>query len=412
MKALIIGAGIGGLTTALKLNEIGIDVEVFDSVSLLKELGVGINLQPYATRELANLGLLESLQAAAVMTTNWEFRTPDGKLIFRDPRGYNAGYRYPQLSIHRGKLQAILLKKFKEKIGESKLHLSHHFKKFSQINDKVIAEFIDIKSGQNKETFTGDILIGADGIHSKVRQQLHSGEGEMKFEGIMMWRGAALMKPFADGATAFIAGTSAVQLVVYPISKANIEGMVLTNWVVEIEVPNNTKFLPENWNRQGQLADFKNYFSEWNLGILDINALFKNTERILEYPMVDRDPLPFWSQGRVTLLGDAAHPMYPRGGNGVSQAIVDASVLANKIKAHPDDIDSALKEYESERIPVTSQIVLNGRQATQTQLLALVEKNCENKCGDTHSCVEASILKNIVQTQKQQANATVEQVNT
>ncbi len=410
MKALIIGAGIGGLTTALQLHSAGIEVEVFDSVSELRELGVGINLQPYATRELAKLNLLEPLQQVSVITPNLQFHSKDGKLILHEARGLNAGYQYPQLSIHRGKLHMVLLDAFNQQIGNHKLHLSHHFKKYTEKDNTITAEFIDYKSGENKPTFSGDLLIGADGIHSMVRKQLHPNEGPMQFEGIMMWRGTTYTKPYLDGKTVLACGNPLVQLIVYPVSDVNKEGLALINWVIEIQFPEKTKFSEEDWSRVGNINDFINHFSDWDLGFLDIHKLFNNAEKILEYPMVDREPLSFWSKGRITLLGDAAHPMYPRGGNGASQAIVDASVIRDMLQQY-NDVELALKEYEKIRIPVTSQVVRNNRQSTQSQLFELIEKNCKQQCGAVHRCVDEQVMRNITHTIKQNAGATIEQVN-
>lgn len=409
MKALIVGAGIGGLTTALQLHKVGIEVEVFDSVSVLKELGVGINLQPHATRELAKLDLIEPLQQVSVLTSTLEFRSKDDKIILHEPLGLNAGYHYPQFSTHRGKLHRVLLEAFNKNIGTTYLHLSHRFKNFLQENNKVVAKFVN-SSTQSEATFSGDLLIGADGIHSMVRKQLHPHEGPMHFEGIMMWRGTTYAIPPLDGATISVFGNPAIQLVVYPISNSDSKGMALINWVVEIQVPDKTKFQKEDWSRVGHLEDFIKYFSDWDLGFVDINHLFNNAESILEYPMVDRDPLFYWGQDRVTLLGDAAHPMYPRGANGAAQAIVDTAVLVEMLQEY-NDIPSALKAYEAMRIPTTSQVIHNNRQAGQKNLFELIEKNCKGQCSDVHTCVEESVLKKVRQDYKKQAGSTVEQVN-
>lgn len=408
MRVLIIGAGIGGLTAALKLHQIGFEVEVFEAVAELKELGVGINLLPHATRELAELNLLDSLNNVSVSTTQLEFRTKDGRLILTEPRGLNAGYSYPQLSIHRGKLQNILLNAFYERIGREKLHLSHKFKSFIQSNNHVKAKFADPQNNHVSE-YSGDILIGADGIHSAVRAQLHPNEKAMQFEGIMMWRGATYQAPPFNGSTVEICGNPAIQLVIYPITPRDDAGKALVNWVVEILDPVQSKLHKENWNRRGDIKDFIAYFSDWQLDFLDLNELFNNANKILEYPMVDRDPVTFWSQDRVTLLGDAAHPMYPRGSNGASQAIIDASWLA--VLLQQNDPITAFKKYDLERIPTTSQIILANRRKNQTLIFELIQKNCKGTCGNVHTCVEKNVLQKITEDYKHQAGFSLEQVN-
>lgn len=409
MRVLIVGAGIGGLTAALKLHQIGFEVEIFEAVAELKALGVGINLLPHAVRELAELNLLDLLKNVSVSTTQLEFRTKDGKLILTEPRGLNAGYSYPQLSIHRGKLQSILLNAFNERIGIEKLHLSHQFNSFVQSNDKVKAKFVDPKNNHHTSEYSGDILIGADGIHSAVRAQLHPNEKTMQFEGIMMWRGTTYQAPPFNGSTVEICGNPAVQLVIYPITPGDAAGKALVNWVVEILDPVQSKLHKESWNRRGDAKDFITYFSDWQLDFLNLNELFRNADKILEYPMVDRDPVTFWSQGRVTLLGDAAHPMYPRGSNGASQAIIDASCLS--VLLQQNDPITAFKKYDLERISKTSQIILANRRKNQTLIFELIQKNCKGTCGNVHTCVEKSVLQKIAEDYKQQAGFSLEQVN-
>ncbi len=410
MKALIIGAGIGGLVTALQMHKNGIEVEVFDSAAELKPLGVGINLQPHATRELDSIGLLDSLTKASVVTSSLQYHSPDGALILKEARGLNAGYQYPQLSIHRGKLHMVLLDAFYAQIGSKNLHLAHQFSSFQQDQNSVIANFTNPKTSI-KSQYTGSLLIGADGIHSTVRASLHPNQSPMQFSGIMMWRGTTYQKPFFDGSTVLVCGNTRVQLVAYPISHPDHNGNVQTNWVVEIEDPALAKLHEENWNRTGQLNDFIHYFDDWDLDFLNFSTMFKNAETVLEYPMVDRDPLLFWGNGLVTLLGDAAHPMYPRGGNGASQAIVDASRLVSLLQ-NTQNITLSLQKYEAERIPATTIVVNNNRTANQVAIFKLIEKHCNGKCNKVHTCIDNNIIQSIAETYKKQAGFSVEQVNT
>lgn len=397
-QALIIGAGIGGLTTALLLNEVGIAVEVFEAAQSLRALGVGINLQPHAVKIFAQLGLVEKLSSLAVITSFLDYRSENGALIIREKRGLEAGYHYPQLSIHRGELHMCLLETFKERIGIDKLHLGHRFKMATSKNQQVTAHFEYID-----QSYTGDCLIGADGIHSAVRQQLHPANNDFQFEGIQMWRGTTRHDVYGNGSTIIVAGNPAVQLITYPISPADEQNKALINWVVEIKDPHANILSEDLWNKGGKKADFQHYFDDWQFDDYDIQSLFNHADCILEYPMVDRDPLTHWGNDRMTLLGDAAHPMYPRGGNGATQAIIDAAHLSQQLSLHGDDIPTALKAYEQERRPATARIVQSNRSENQTAIFDLIAAHCDGHCKNRHHCVEQNQIEHLINTYKNQA---------
>jgi 2-polyprenyl-6-methoxyphenol hydroxylase-like FAD-dependent oxidoreductase len=350
---LIIGGGIGGLTLALELHRLGIDCEVYESAPQINAVGVGINLLPHANRVLDDLGLLPALAATAVETKEAAFFNRFGQLIYREPLGKYAGYEWPQLSIHRGDLQQVLLDAVKARLGADKVHLGHHLAGFDQGADGVTARFKQGKAIQ------GRALIGCDGIHSVVRAQLYPNEGEPRYSGINMWRGVTRWKPVLSGATMTRAGwLKGGKLVHYPIRDGiDAQGRQLVNWLWEIETPDYKRW---DWNRPARIEDFIDGAQDWKFDWLDVPAFFRAADVVLEYPMVDKDPLPAWSFGRVTLLGDAAHPMYPRGSNGAGQAILDVRALASKLMGQPD-VAKALKEYEAERLGPTSSVVLENR---------------------------------------------------
>ena len=354
---LIIGGGIGGLTLALELHRLGIACEIHESAPEIKAVGVGINLLPHANRVLDDLGLLPALSAVAVETKEAAFFNRFGQLIYREPLGKYAGYEWPQLSIHRGDLQQVLLDAVKARLGASKIHLGHHLARFEQDDRAVTAHF------RGGAPVKGRALIGCDGIHSAVRAQLYPDEGEPRYSGINMWRGVTRWKPVLSGATMTRAGwLKGGKLVHYPI-RNNVDETIdgtkrqLVNWLWEIETPDYKRW---DWNRPARVEDFIEGARDWKFDWLDVPAFFRAADVVLEYPMVDKDPLPAWTHGRVTLLGDAAHPMYPRGSNGAGQAILDVRSLAAKLAAQPD-VARALKEYEAERLGPTSSVVLENR---------------------------------------------------
>jgi 2-polyprenyl-6-methoxyphenol hydroxylase-like FAD-dependent oxidoreductase len=344
---LIAGGGIGGLTAALTLHARGIESTVLERASQLRPLGVGINLLPHAVSELYELGLGDKLSQLAVAPTSISYYDTDGELLFREPRGVDGGYGYPQYSVHRGQLQMLLLSALRERLGRNTVRTDAQVEGFDDTADRVR---VHTSAGD----FTAGALVGADGIHSAVRSQLHPGADPLLWSGVRMFRGAA-PGDFLDGRTMVIVkDPDGIDLVTYPI------GDGLLNWVVmrpEADpgpLPGDAK-----WNQPGDRSAIVGHLERWKLGFLDAADLVQRTDEVLEYPMVDRDVLPWWGRGRVTLLGDAAHPMYPVGANGGSQAIVDARVLADELAR---DVAGGLRSYEDIRRSETADVVAANRE--------------------------------------------------
>ncbi len=350
---LIVGAGIGGLTLALELHRRSMPCRIFESAPEIRPLGVGVNLLPHATRVLTELGLQDALAKVAVETKEAAFFNRYGQLIYREPLGRAAGYAWPQFSIHRGDLQAVLLEAVRTRLGADRLHLGAHCEGFEQSANEVRLGF------RNGVPVSGKAAVACDGIHSVIRKQLYPAEGEPRYSGVNMWRGVTRWQPILSGATMVRAGwLKGGKLVHYPIrSNIDAQGRQLVNWLWEIETPDYKRW---DWNRAARLEDFIAGVEAWKFDWLDVPAFFRAADVVLEYPMVDKDPLPAWSFGRVTLLGDAAHPMYPRGSNGAGQAILDANCLARKMDQSPA-IPAALKAYEAERLQPTANVVLENR---------------------------------------------------
>ena len=370
MDVLIIGGGIGGLTLALSLHQAGIDCKVFEAAPAVKALGVGVNLLPHGMRELTELGLQEQLSAIAVETKELCFYSRHGQFIFKEARGRFAGYDWPQLSIHRADLHAVLLAETRKRLGNDAVVLNMKFSSLEEKNDGAKAIF------ENGASFDGSCVIGCDGIHSAVRRQLFPGEGPPGYQGINMWRGTTRMPPFLTGASMVVAGWLEVgKMVIYPIRNPGEDGLQLVNWVAEIQSPRN---IMQDWNLGGKIEDFYPTFQNWTFPWLDCAAMIRNAEQVLEYPMVDRDPLPYWTKGRVTLLGDAAHPMYPRGSNGAGQAILDARALAGCLKREKD-VPKALQDYEAARLTAANDLVLMNRANPPDAILREVWKRSGDK---------------------------------
>lgn len=357
-EVIVIGAGIGGLTLGLALHRAGIACRIFESAAELKAVGVGINLLPHATKELAALGLEDVLARVAIATSDATFFNRFGQLIYQEALGRAAGYEHPQFSIHRGDLQMVLLEAFRARAGSDRVVTGRHCLGVEQDDAGVTVTFSDGPAGRERHVVRGGVAIACDGINSAVRKQFFPQEGEPRYSGVNMWRGVTRWKPVLSGASMTRAGwLSHGKMVIYPIRPAGADGLQLINWVAEIETPNYRK---RDWNRKGELSDFIGAFADWHFDWLDVPAFIRAADSILEFPMVDQDPLPRWSFGRVTLLGDAAHPMVPRGSNGAGQAILDVRALTNALLEYPDPV-AALAAYEAQRREATARIVLTNR---------------------------------------------------
>ena len=365
-NVVIAGAGIGGLTLALELHAVGVPCVLLEATPEQRELGVGINLLPHATRALSRLGLQDALSRVAVTTRESIFFTRHGQFIYREPAGLAAGYAWPQFSIHRGELQRVLTDAVRDRLGADVIRLDHRVAGFTQ-DDATATVTVEHADGTWSQV-TGDVLVGADGVHSAVRRQLHPEAGKPHYTGYMMWRGTTVHPPFLSGGSMLRAGWLATgKLVAYPI-RENVDGngSQLINWLAEVEGPERAQ---RDWTRRGNLDDFIGHFEDWHFDWLDVPALFRSAQEVLEYPMVDSDPLPWWTQGRVTLLGDAAHPMVPRGSNGSAQAILDARALAALLADAGDSLEAALRSYDGERREATAQVVLTNRRNPPDALL-------------------------------------------
>jgi 2-polyprenyl-6-methoxyphenol hydroxylase-like FAD-dependent oxidoreductase len=411
MKVIVAGGGVGGLVTALMLHARGIDCEIFEQADAIRELGVGINTLPHAIKELADLGLLERLDAVAIRTYELFYTNRFGQEIWREPRGIDAGYDIPQFSIHRGRLQSVIYQAVRARLGESRIHLNCRLGSFTQDEGGVTAYFFD-RSGAHRATARGDVLVGADGIHSVVRDKLFPSEGPPRWNGAMLWRGAIDWPAFLTGRSMVVAGGLNAKLVVYPIAEGSRPDKKLTNWAVVGKVKEDATVPPQkqDWSRPGRFEDLMPHVQRFRIPYVDARALIEATNEFWEYPMCDRDPLPRWSHGRVTLLGDAAHPMYPVGSNGASQAILDARCLADRLKDAEHPVH-ALWNYEQTRLPMTAEIVQMNRRGGPEGVIDAVEARAPEGFSNIDDVLSFEQRKAIVRGYASAAGFAREQVN-
>lgn len=376
LDVLIIGAGIGGLTLALALHRVGIRCRLYEGAPEFKPLGVGLNLLPHAIRELGELGIVERLVEKGIPTQEYCFYTSRGQHVYSEPRGKFAGYEWPQVSIHRADLHTVLVEAVLDRLGHDAIVFGHRCVAVDQDGDEAIVHFGDA-AGAIMKTVRASIAIACDGVHSVARRQFHPEEAKPRYQGTTQYRGATRWKPFLSGASMVYMGTYETgKLITYPI-RNNIdgEGRQLINWVIELSRPNEQT---RDWNRESSVEEFIGHFEHARFDWLDIPAMLRAADVILEYPMVDQDPLRFWTAGRITLLGDAAHPMMPRGSNGAAQAIIDANTIAVLLSGGDDPL-AALKEYESKRLKATGDVVIANRSQAPDAILRVVEERTGGK---------------------------------
>lgn len=411
MKAMIIGGGIGGLTAALMLHKRGIQATVFEQASEVREVGVGINTLPHAIAELAELGLLPVLDSVAIRTHELLYMNRFGQTVWREPRGMHAGFKVPQFSIHRGRLQKLLYDAVVERLGKDAVRTGRRLLGFIEDEGGVTAHFADSRWGEQGESMRGDVMIGADGIHSLVREHFYPNQGSPSWNGIKMWRGAIEWPRFLDGDSMIIAGGMQAKLVLYPIAEGSTPNTRLTNWVVNVRIGDPAKPPQrETWSRNGRFEDVLPFARRFSVPGVDVIAMIKQTPAFWEYPMCDRDPLPRWTHGRVTLMGDAAHPMYPVGSNGASQAILDARSLADAL-AQAEHPRHGLAVYEADRLPKTAEISTLNRLGGPERVIDAVEALAPNGFDDVERVLSYTRREAIVKSYAGKAGFTQAQVN-
>ena len=395
---LIVGAGIGGLATALCLHDAGIESEIYERSPVIRELGVGINALPWAVAPLAGLGLLDRLDETAIRTEELFYCHRLGQVIMHRPCGLEAGFDVPQLSVHRGRLQGVLLRAVRERLGPDAVRTGHRIAGFEQDGDGVRATFTD-PAGAPLGEREGDVLIGADGIHSTVRATFFPEEGPPRWNGVMMWRGATDWPPFLTGRSGTAPAWPRCRPRRSSIGPGGSPDTVLTNWAICIRTgePGDPPPRREDWSRPGDPAELAPHIERFHTPHLDLPGLVAATPEFYEYPMCDRDPLPRWSHGRVTLLGDAAHPMYPMGSNGAGQAVLDAVALTRHLTSGAAP-EAALSGYEDERLPATREIVLRNRVGGPEMVIDEVERRAPDGFERLDDVIDPAELEAIVKS--------------
>ena len=402
MRVIIAGGGVGGLTTALALHQRGIEVTVYESALELQALGVGINVLPHAMAELDALGVMEALLPLGVATAELCFFNRHGQLIWREPRGLDAGYPVPQLSVHRGLLQVALRDACVRSLPADSIRTGHVLTSFSERPDSAVDVVLTDRAGDVAVHDRADVLIGADGIHSAVRRQLRPDEGAPRWSGNILWRAISRGRPFLTGRSMFMAGHLPHKFVAYPISDVGDDGLCDINWIAELDRSALGVPAREDWNRRGDVGEFLPRFEQWRFDWLDLPGLITSAPAVYEFPMVDRDPLDTWTYGGVTLLGDAAHPMYPVGSNGASQAVLDARSIADALEQEPT-VSGALSRYEADRRPKTAALVMMNRRHGPERVLDMAEERAPDGFHDIRDVFADGELDAVAASYKQVA---------
>jgi 2-polyprenyl-6-methoxyphenol hydroxylase-like FAD-dependent oxidoreductase len=407
---LIAGGGIAGMAMALTLHQIGVPCRVFEVVPDLQPLGVGINLQPNAVRELYELGIgAEQLDAIGIQAREWALVGRNGNDVYAEPRGLLAGYKWPQYSVHRGQLQMLLLREVQRRLGPEAVQMGCRVTGYRNEAQGVTA-FVETQQGQRLEV-PGRLLIAADGLHSAVRAQMHPDQPPIQWGGAIMWRGTTPGRAIRTGASFVGVGSLRHRVVLYPISPPDpVTGLSTINWIAEITVDNAGGWTQGDWNRRVKLEEFIHHFEGWNYDWLDVPAMLRGATEIFEYPMIDRDPVPTWVDGRVALIGDAAHVMYPVGSSGASQGIVDTRVLGAAMVAH-GVTPAALQAYDQKLCKDISALVLRNRGSGPFGILGLVDERCGGVFDDIDAVIPKAERDEFMARYKQAAGFAIESLN-
>jgi len=409
-EVLIAGGGIGGLVLALTLHQIGVQCRVLESVRELKPLGVGINLQPNAVRELEDLGIGEAeLDAVGIPAREWALVGLNGKDIYAEPRGKLAGYRWHQYAVHRGKFHMLLYRKVLERLGADAVLMGHRASGYRKEADGGVTVLAERADGSAVE-IGGRLLIGADGIHSAIRAQMHPDQPPIHWGGTIMWRGTARGVPIRSGSSFVGLGTSRHRVVLYPISHPDAQGLADINWIAEQTFDADHDWSKSGWFRPVGLDEFAHEFAGFVYDWLDLPALLAKSEVAYENPMIDRDPLPTWVDGPVALLGDAAHPMYPTGSNGASQAIIDGRVLG-RIMTERGVNAEALAAYDAELCGPIGAVAMRNRGAGPFGLLNMVDERCGGQFEDIDAVIPAAERAAFMLAYQKAAGFAKEQLN-
>jgi 2-polyprenyl-6-methoxyphenol hydroxylase-like FAD-dependent oxidoreductase len=409
-RVLIAGGGIGGLASALTLHQIGVPCTVFEAVREMKPLGVGINMQPNAVRELYDLGFTPAdLDAVGLPAKEWALVGLNGNDIYSEPRGCEAGYRWPQYSVHRGRFHMMLYDKVVERLGSDAVKLGCRVTGYRKSEQGVTATVEHTDGATSQEE--GALLIGADGIHSAVRAQMHPDQPPIHWGGAVMWRGTVQAKPIRTAASFVGLGTHRQRVVFYPISHPDpATGLSTINWIAEVTMDNSEGWKQSGWFRQVPASDFAHHFDTWIWDWLDVPAMIRASGTAFENPMIDRDPVATWADGPVALLGDAAHAMYPTGSNGGSQAIVDARVLGAAMVEH-GVTPAALAAYDAALCGPISQLILRNRGAGPFGLLNLVDERCGGTFDNIDDVIPPQERADFMAGYKAAAGFAIEKVN-
>ncbi|MEZ5870886.1 MAG: flavin-dependent oxidoreductase [Nitratireductor sp.] len=410
-RVLIAGGGIGGLALALTLHQIGVPCTVFESVRNLKPLGVGINIQPNAVRELFDLGIDEAvLSSVGLQAREWALVGKNGKDVYSEPRGLDAGYRWPQFAVHRGDFHMLLYRMAVERLGQSAVETGKRVTGYINNKDGTVTALIDNADG-SRTAETGAILIAADGLHSSLRAQMHPDQPPIHWGGAIMWRGTSPGVPIRTGASFVGLGTHRQRLVIYPISPPDPQtGLATINWIAEVTVDNADGWKSQEWFKSVTISDFLHHFADWKYEWLDVPELISRSGAAYENPMIDRDPVATWRDGAVALMGDAAHAMYPTGSNGASQAIIDARTLGAAFIEHGVTAE-ALRHYDELLCGPVSQLVLRNRGAGPFGLLNLVDERCGGEFEDIDDVIPAEERAQFMAGYKAAAGFAMEKLN-